>query len=81
MTAVAAPVFSHNAASVIGAGNVVDISDVGTALYPPVLILTFTGGPPTVLVQGSHDAITWVDFSGGGFNTSDGWDLIVGIRF
>lgn len=77
-----APIYSHHAASTTGTGAVVDIGTSDMTGYPPVLISTFVGeGTFAYTVEGSHDGISFVDFSGGGFTSATAKDLIPGVRF
>lgn len=80
------PIYSLNAVTVPTVGSAIDILPNAAPGYPPVMILTTgglsdEGGPTTVLIEGSHDNLNWVDFSAGGFTSSDARDLIPGIRF
>ncbi len=80
------PIYSLNAVTIPTVGSAIDILPNAAPGYPPVIMLTLTGPnvgefSTTVLVEGSHDNVNWVDFSAGGFTASDARDLIPGIRF
>jgi hypothetical protein len=73
-------VFSHNQATGTTTGKNIDIGPCTGADQPPVIhiVLSSTG---TVILEGSHDQSTWVDYSGGGFTTSVAKSLVQGVRF
>lgn len=58
---------------------VLDIGSFSEPGYPPVVQLVISAA--TVKIEGSQDAVNFVDFSGGGFTVSDCYDLVPGVRF
>jgi hypothetical protein len=75
------PIYSLAAVTITGAGTALDILPMQIAGYPPVMIITMTGSGTTVAIEGSHDNVNWVDFSGGGFTSDEARDLVPGVRF
>ena len=73
------PVYSHNAATGTGNGASLDISGASVPGYPPVMIVTFTG-TATYYIQGSHDNVSWVDFTAA-LTAAAAKDLVPGVRF
>lgn len=74
------PVYSHNNFSgSSGDGLVIDIGSAPPAA-PPVMIVVISA-TATVLIQASHDAVNFVDLSGGGVTTSVAKDLPIGLRY
>jgi hypothetical protein len=76
------PVYSVSGFTGTGPGLTIDIGTATLAGYPPVIICTYNNaGSISYLIEGSHDAVNFNDFSGGGFTASESKDLIPGIRF
>lgn len=74
------PIYSQQNASGVSTGLSIDIGDANIVGFPPVLICVISA-TATVLVEGSHDNVNWVDFSAGGFTSSFAKDLVIGVRF
>ena len=73
-------VYSLNNLSGTGTGDVIDIADCTQGLCPPVMHVVISA-TATVLIEGSHSGTVWVDYSNGGLTSSDGRDLVIGVRF
>jgi hypothetical protein len=75
------PTYSHQNATTTTTGLTLDVGDATQAGAPPVLIGVLSTGTITVLIEGSHDNSSWIDFSGGGLTASFAKDLVIGVRF
>ena len=75
------PVYSHKLATTPSNGATVDIATATMPGYPPVMIAVVSDVGMVYTIEGSHDGIAFVDFSGGGFSESEAKDLIPGVRF
>lgn len=60
-----------------GFGN----QDLAPSVFVPVNLTIFVADPTVVLIEGSHDAVNWNDYSNGGVTASVAKDLIPGVRF
>lgn len=74
------PVYSHNSASGTTTGASIDISSCSQGAIPPAMSIVISA-TATVIVEGSHDNVNFVDFSGGGLTSSDSRDLVMSYRF
>ena len=78
--AMSPPVYSHNSASGTSTGATIDISDCSQGVNPPAMSIVISA-TATVIVEASHDGVNYIDFSGGGFTSSDSRDLVLSYRF
>jgi hypothetical protein len=77
-----APVYlARNQVASGNQGNILDIAACNASRQPPVIIGTLGGGTMTVVIEGSHDAVNFVDFSSGGLTADFDKDLVQGVRF
>ena len=74
------PLYSHRSATSGALGIPVDITNARNSSAPPVIICSFTAGPPTFNIEGSHDNVTWFAFLTAA-NSAQAKDLIVTVRF
>lgn len=78
-------VYSHKASSSTGPGTAIDLAGANNPGFPPVMIVTATATGAVVMIEGSHDNSSWVDFSSGGFTVTAAAgiakDLVPGVRY
>ncbi len=74
------PVYSHNNASGTSTGAIIDIGPCTQGVNPPAMLLTISA-TATVKIEGSHDGVNFVDFTGGGLTSNDARDLVLSCRF
>jgi len=73
-------VYSHQNATGTGTGAIIDISACTQGVNPPCMLLTISA-TATVKIEGSHDGVNFVDFTGGGLTSNDARDLVLSCRF